>query len=112
MTAQRYLVRRDRSTKLWVPYGGWRWPPPRLLQLMAIARCMVDGHLWSDWAIDDADGPGEWLGPDAFMPYCSRSSRPGEFGTRACRRCSALETRWPAAQAGPLFRGRARAGEH
>jgi hypothetical protein len=47
------------------------------------------------------------------MPYLSRPSRPGEFGTRACRAdCGAIEMRWPEAQAPPRFKGRRRRGEH
>jgi hypothetical protein len=105
-----YLVQRTRSRKLWVPYSGLMWPPPRLVQLLAMARCKLGGHPWRSWNIDDMEGPGEPImdGDEevAFMPYCSRISRPGEFGTRSCRRCGACEMRWPVADAPPRFQGK------
>lgn len=108
-----YLVHRGRARKVWWPRSGWRWPPPRLLQFGRIAGCSVRGHDWSSWSIDDMDGPGEYMtdDPDSFMPYCSRDSRPGEFGSRVCRRCSAIETRWPAGAAPTWFEGHRVMGE-
>jgi hypothetical protein len=103
-----YVVRRERARRLWVPYDGFVLPPPRLVQLVHIALCVVWGHRWGDWMIDDYDGPGEFVDgdPGAWMPYCARTSRAGEFGIRTCPRCQAIETRWAAADAPPLFKGR------
>lgn len=59
-------------------------------------RCRLFGHDWSEWLIDDMDGPGEYIDgdPDAFMPYTSRPSRPGEWGMRSCQRsCGTSEVR-------------------
>jgi hypothetical protein len=59
--------------------------------------CWARGHKWGEWMID-MDGPGEWLDERSFMPYCSRESRPGEYGLRVCeRRCGTSEARWPTA---------------
>lgn len=91
-----YRIQRSYARKLWRPRDGWRWPPPRLTQLLHRARCTLAGHPWGPWRIDDMEGPGEHLGEGAFMPYCSRESREGEFGQRVCgRACGAVETRWP-----------------
>jgi hypothetical protein len=81
------------------------------VQLGWIVHCSVFGHDWSLWAIDDIDGPGEHFDDGGFMPYLSRPSRPGEFGTRSCRDCRAVETRWPLREMPPLFAGRMRVGE-
>lgn len=57
---------RSRARKLWVPYSGWEWPPPRLRQLVAIVHCAVRGHAWSQWRIETedwfqyVDGPVPW----------------------------------------------------
>lgn len=83
-----YRVGTSYARKVWV------WP--RLRQLATRARCLLSGHQWTDWHIDDMDGPGEHLPDGGWMPLLARTSRPGEFGTRACRRwCGALQTRWP-----------------
>lgn len=71
------------------------WPPPRLRQLARIVRCWWTGHRWSEWRIDDYDGPGEELDGGGFMPYLSRESRDGEFGMRSCYDCRLMETRRP-----------------
>jgi hypothetical protein len=57
------------------------------------------------------DGPGEdILGENGelldFMPYLSRDSRDGEFGTRVCRRCSKTESRWPLTYERPILSGK------
>lgn len=67
--------------------------------------CLLRGHDFSPWQIDDIDGPGEHMEGGGFMPYCSRESRPGEFGIRVCRRhCGTSERRWPEADAPALWR--------
>lgn len=108
MTSRRVAVGRTVARRLWLPYrssGGRRlaWPPPRLRQLLALARCAVIGHRWGPWQVDDMDGPGEDMGDGAFMPYLSREARADEpWGTRVCRhgswpwRCGTIEHRRPA----------------
>lgn len=69
----------------------------RWQQLRTRLRCWRQGHDWTPWTIDDMDGPGEHIEGGGFMPYCSRDSRPGEFGIRSCRNsCGNVESRWPA----------------
>lgn len=52
--------------KLWWPYSGLRWPPPRLLQLMARYICEHDGHRWSPWRVET---PGWFEYVDAPEPW-------------------------------------------
>lgn len=81
----------------------------RLKHACVALACALRGHDWGEWRVDDYDGPGEYMEGDAdsFMPYLSRESRPGEFGTRTCRRrCGASEHRWPEADAPPFWRDR------
>jgi hypothetical protein len=69
--------------------------------------CVVVGHRWSRWSIDDMDGPGEEIGGGGFMPYLSRESKPHEFGTRSCKRlCGTSEARYPLADAPQLWKER------
>jgi hypothetical protein len=78
-------------------YAAKRLLAPRLAQFARRARCILDGHQWSSWMIDDYDGPCEPLPGGGVMPLLARESRPGEFGTRACQRhCGAVQIRHPA----------------
>jgi hypothetical protein len=62
--------------------------------------CMLKGHDWSPWTIDDYEGPGQWMSEEDFMPFFSRNSRANEYGIRVCRRsCGTSETRYPIDQA-------------
>lgn len=97
-SADGYRIGQSRPRKLWIPYSGLRWPPPRLKQLLAIVECWVRHHDWTTWQIDDYDGPGELLDPadpDSFMPWLSRESRHKEYGSRACARCGLWQQREP-----------------
>jgi len=99
-----YIVQRSRSRKLWIPRDGWRWPPPRLVQLLRRLRCVLTGHAWSPWHIDDYEGPMQDIDEDTRIPLCFRESRPNEFGMRSCE-CGAIETRYPFNDAPPKLRG-------
>lgn len=58
-------ITRRRGRKLWVPYSGFRWPPPRLVQLLGVVAC-TRGHRWSPWRretedwFEYVDGPLPW----------------------------------------------------
>lgn len=95
-----YLISRSR----------WRLLGSRFRYAKRQLACALFDHAWSEWLIDDYEGPGEYLDgdPDSFMPYCSRPSRRGEFGTRTCRRyCGVHETRYPVDEAPAWWRRRA-----
>lgn len=87
--------------------NGMLWRSHRR-HLIARLRCLLVGHDFSSWWTDDYEGPGEVLDPDepdSFMPYCSRPSRPDEYGHRSCRnRCGTMEQRWPEREAPRLWR--------
>lgn len=77
------------------------WRRGRLRQLARRLRCTLLGHDWSAWSIDDVDGPCEPLPNGDLMPLLARESRPGEFGSRACRQdCGGVQWRRPASDAG------------
>jgi hypothetical protein len=81
-----------------------RWPY-RWRQVLARAVCLLRGHDWSPWQVDDMDGPRVRLTGGGFMPYRSRESAAGEWGTRCCRRrCGTRESRWPRSEAPALWR--------
>lgn len=45
-----------RARKVWFPTTGWRFPPPRLVQLVRIAQCWVRRrHDWSRWRRETED---------------------------------------------------------
>jgi hypothetical protein len=87
-----------------------RWVRPRLREVGRRARCHLQGHEWSEWSLDDYDGPSV-----DGMPLFSRDSEDGEYGDRICHRyCGTHERRWPMsdlAQAPDLGYLRARARE-
>jgi hypothetical protein len=67
-----------RAKKLWIPYSGPRWPPPRAKQLLAIASCMIHGHDRSRWRRETA----------LWFEY---TDKPLPYAWRACKRCSLIE---------------------
>lgn len=85
-----------REDAMLIGYSQRRIRRSRSRHVRILVVCVLRGHAWRGWRIDDVDGPGEDLGDGAFMPYFSRESRPGEFGLRTCGRgCGASESRWP-----------------
>lgn len=93
-----YIVQNGQARKLWIVHNWWRRFPPRLKQIANGFLCVV-GHEWSDWQVDDEDGPTEVVGYDIegviHAPLCTRKSRPNEEGIRVCHRCSTVQRRWP-----------------
>jgi hypothetical protein len=72
-------VRRGgRSRKLWVPRSSVRLPPPRLVQLLAIARCARWWHKWGRWRRETED----------WFEYVDA---PVLWAWRCCTRCGLLE---------------------
>lgn len=73
------VVRGGRSRKLWIPYSGVKLPPPRLMQLVAIATCALRReHDWSRWRVETED----WFEyVDAPLPWA----------WRICKRCGLSE---------------------
>jgi hypothetical protein len=78
----------SRAKKLWIPYSGIRWPPPRLKQLLAIASCRIHDHDWSRWRRETA----------LWFEYVDE---PLPYAWRACKRCSLIE-HVPGQQEGPV----------
>lgn len=73
-----YPVFESRARKLWVPYNGFRFPPPRLIQLLNIVICFVSDHRWSQWRMETED----------WFEYVEA---PEPYAWRACRRCHLLQ---------------------
>lgn len=70
---------RRRTRKLWHPYDGWRWPPPRLVQLLRILVCVVRRHdFGKGWRMETED----WF----VQPV---APQPGAW--RCCARCGLVE---------------------
>lgn len=56
------ITQRTVARKLWFPYRGSQrrtrslvFPPPRLVQLLKLGRCRLQGHRWNRWRIETED---------------------------------------------------------
>jgi len=72
------VIHRTRARKLWVPLDGFRFLPPRLVQLWHICVCSVIGHRFGAWRRETEDWFEELPGPEPWA-------------WRACRRCGCIE---------------------
>lgn len=72
------MILKTRVRKLWIPYDGFRLPPPRLTQLLNICYCFIKDHNYSRWRIETED----WF---------EHVDEPIDWSWRTCRRCSLIE---------------------
>jgi len=71
-------ISQSRVRKLWVPYSGLKFPPPRLAQLLKIVWCNLIGHEWGQWRIETE----YWF---------KTIEKPEPYSWRSCIRCSLLQ---------------------
>lgn len=118
MTSYPEYIHTSVAKKLWFPYGNakyhsvkwptggshtwefhraFRWPPPRLSQIMQLVKCYLHGHKWTEWVTDDWEGPMMWDEFGGHYPMTSRYAEPWEAATRSCANgCGTYQNRVPA----------------
>lgn len=76
------MIQKARAKKLWVSHSGFKWPPPRLIQLFNIVYCAVISHNFGRWRIETDD----------WFEYVDE---PRDWAWRCCSRCGRIESVGP-----------------
>lgn len=74
------IYQRTVARKRWFPSRSYWWglglavPPPRLVQLLKLGRCRLQGHRWNRWRVETLD----WFEyVDTPEPYAWRTCARG-----------------------------------